>query len=79
MPFVSFRGCKFVGPIVNVYGDAAHPERAARFVDCVFRDDPALSPTGKVYFGGGTIAGLDHNPNVHFSRCAFRDHALALP
>jgi hypothetical protein len=83
MPNFQFERCNFVGPIVNAFGDPADPRRATKFLDCIFRDDPALSPTGKVYIGqnsDGPIADLSGNPNVLFSRCSFLlTHAHVLP
>jgi len=82
-PGMRFDNCRFVGPIVQAFGDAAHPQRAAHFADCLFLDDPALSPTGQVYIGANTdgpIGDLPNNPNVVFSRCAFRlTHKAVLP
>jgi hypothetical protein len=82
-PGIRFQDCRFVGPIVRCFGDSARPERATRFVDCRFRDDPALSPTGKIYGGENQsrpIADLPNNPNVRFSRCDFRlTHQSVLP
>ncbi len=81
-PRFRFSRCTFVGAIVHAFGDP-QPERAAQFHDCIFRDDPALSPTGRVY--GGTnrdrpIADLPSNPNVLFNRCKFLlTHDAVLP
>jgi hypothetical protein len=81
-PRFRFSRCTFVGAIVHAFGDP-QPERAAQFHDCTFRDDPALSPTGRVY--GGTnrdrpIADLPSNPNVLFNRCKFLlTHDAVLP
>ena len=73
MPRFSFRGCTFVGSLVNAY---AHkdPARATQFHECRFRDDPRLSPTGKVFLGGNKehpIADLGVSDNILFSRCSF--------
>jgi hypothetical protein len=82
-PRIRFQTCTFVGPIVNCFGDAKDPERATRFFDCSFRDDPKLTPTGAVFRGqneDGPIADLSNNPKVLFSRCAFTlTHRHALP
>jgi hypothetical protein len=40
-------------------------------VDCRFTDDPKLSPTGKVFLGGGPIVNLAESDNVLFDRCRF--------
>jgi hypothetical protein len=66
-PRFRFDGCEFVGSIVNTFGDP-DPERAAQFHDCVFRDDPALSPTGEVYTVF-PIADLSEYRNVLLNRC----------
>ncbi|MDB5693177.1 MAG: right-handed parallel beta-helix repeat-containing protein [Alphaproteobacteria bacterium] len=82
-PSFRFEGCTFVGALVNAYGDAAHPALATQFVGCTFRDDPSLSPTGKVYRGensDGPVADLSDSRNVRFSRCRFLlTHAHTLP
>ena len=82
-PYFRFDRCTFVGPICNCFGDAERPERATLFSDCAFRDDPALSPTGRVYLGQnqtGPIADLPAQPNVRFRRCDFRlTHRHVLP
>lgn len=82
-PYFRFERCNFVGPIVHCFGDAAQPQRATQFTDCVFRDDPALSPNGQVYGGENTdrpIADLPFNPNVRFTRCRFQlTHRAVLP
>ena len=70
-----------MGSIVAAYGDA-DPDRAAQFHDCVFRDDPALSPTGAVYDSASShpIAELPYSRNVLFSRCKFLlTHSAVLP
>ena len=72
-PRFRFNDCNFVGAIVRAFGDA-NPARAAQFHRCTFRDDPRLSPTGKVGFGepqGGPIADMSDTTNVLFNRCVF--------
>jgi hypothetical protein len=72
-PRFRFQDCSFVGSIVRAFGDP-DPARAAQFHGCTFRDDPRLSPTGRVYLGkpqGGPIADLSDTRNVLFNRCAF--------
>jgi hypothetical protein len=72
-PGFSFDRCTFVGSIVRAFGDSS-PARAAQFRDCRFSDDPALSPTGKVYVGDnpeGPLADLSDTPNIFFGRCSF--------
>jgi hypothetical protein len=69
-----FRSCLFVGTIGYVYGDA-DPNLAAQFFDCTFTDDPALSPTGRVFLGRGgpkSIAMIGDRQNILFSHCKFR-------
>jgi hypothetical protein len=73
-PRIQFRSCLFVGALVHPYGDANSSE-ATRFVDCDFQDDPALSPTGRIYFGGSLrhpVVNAPAAPNVLFERCRFR-------
>lgn len=80
-PRFRFLACEFVGAIVHAFGDK-DPDRAAQFHDCLFRDDPALSPTGEVYNAAASspIADLPNNPNVLFNRCRFLlTHRLVLP
>lgn len=81
-PLFRFYNCTFVGAVVNPHGDP-DPNKAAQFHDCVFRDDPKLTPTGKVYLGGqrnGTIADVSSNRNVLFNRCHFKlTHGGLLP
>lgn len=81
-PAMRFSNCLFVGALAHARGDP-DSNRAVQFHDCEFRDDPALSPNGKV-FGGRSptqrIAVLRNNPNVLFNRCRFAlTHELILP
>ena len=69
-PRFRFDHCEFVGSIVNTWGDP-DPDRAAQFHDCVFSDDPALSPTGEVYTIS-PIADLYNHKNVLLNRCLVR-------
>jgi hypothetical protein len=82
-PWFKFERCNFVGAICNAFGDARDPARATQFLDCIFRDDPALSPTGSVYRGSNTdapIVDLSEARNVLFSGCVFRlTHRHTLP
>lgn len=80
-PRFRFVDCEFIGAVVNAFGDA-DPERATQFSNCVFRDDPALSPTGKVYLAEDTlaIAVLPFCRNTRFTRCRFElAHGGVLP
>lgn len=69
-PRFSFERCTFVGSVVHPFADR-DPARATRFVECRFTDDPGLSPSAKVYLGGGPIANLAESENVLFDRCRF--------
>lgn len=72
-PRMVFRGCTFVGSVVNAQ-PSKNPRLAAQFHDCKFRDDPRLSPTGKVYTGGPKghpIVDMGESDNVLFNRCSF--------
>ena len=70
-PGCRFTGCTFVGSVVHAFPDA-DPSRAASFVQCLFTDDPKLSPTGKVYTETGPIVNLAQSDNVLFDRCTFK-------
>ncbi|HEX8401784.1 MAG TPA: hypothetical protein VF628_08795 [Allosphingosinicella sp.] len=72
-PRFRFDDCLFVGASVRAFGDP-DPDRAAQFHNCRFRDDPGLSPTGKVYLGDNgraPIFDLSSSVNVLFSGCDF--------
>jgi hypothetical protein len=69
-PHFVFRACSFIGSVVHPFPNH-DPALAAKFYDCRFSDDPALSPTGKVYVGGGPIVNMGVSDNVLFSRCSF--------
>jgi len=72
-PRFVFRDCTFVGTVVHPFPHR-DPALATQFYDCRFTDDPALSPTGKVYLGGdkpGPIVNMAASDNVLFSRCYF--------
>jgi hypothetical protein len=80
-PRFHFMACDFVGSIVNPLGNA-DPAQATQFLDCRFRDDPALSPTGEVYNSKDEhpIADVPFGANVRFSRCRFElTHRAVLP
>lgn len=80
-PYFAFHDCRFTGALCRAYGDVDHA-RAAQFHDCLFIDDPALSPTGRVYAGenpDGPLADLSDARNVRFSRCRFLARTGALP
>ena len=69
-PGFRFSGCTFAGSVVHAYPDN-DPERAAHFTNCIFTDDPKLSPNGQVYVGGGPIVNLAKSDNVLFDGCTF--------
>lgn len=70
-PGFVFTDCTFVGSAVNAYA-SKQPDLACKFIHCRFTDDPALSPTGKVYIGKGPIVDLGASDNVLFDGCTFR-------
>jgi hypothetical protein len=70
-PNFRFQGCTIVGSAVHCFGDP-DPRRATQFHDCLFTDDPKLSPNGKVYREDrpdGPLADLGEARNVLFNRC----------
>jgi hypothetical protein len=72
-PRLVFRGCLFVGTLVHPF-PSRDPALAAQFHDCRFRDDPRLSPNGKVYLAGykqHAIVDMAESDNVLFNRCSF--------
>jgi hypothetical protein len=81
-PYFRFANCTFVGAVVHPFADKQDPDRATQFRDCRFTDDPALSPTGKVYEGGTKagepIVNMAESDNVLFDHCTFDVHGPAL-
>ena len=72
-PRFSFDNCAFVGAVSNVHADR-DPARAAQFRNCRFTDDPALSPSGRVFSGGeegAPIVNMGQSDNILFDRCGF--------
>ncbi|MEO6225482.1 MAG: hypothetical protein ABIO80_06490 [Sphingomicrobium sp.] len=72
-PGFIFTGCTFAGAVVHPF-PAKNPDTAARFNNCRFTDDAALSPTGKIYEGGpkgGPIVNMGASDNVLFDECTF--------
>ena len=72
-PGIRFDDCRIVGTVVACFGDA-DLTKATRFTNCLFTDDPALSPTHKVYRQdrpNGSLADLATHPNIQFDRCRF--------
>lgn len=65
---IVFDRCDIIGSVVHAHPDA-NPSRAAHFLSCRFRDDPRLSPTGKVF--GDEIANFGGGANVFVSDCSF--------
>ncbi|MGE5563371.1 MAG: hypothetical protein ACM3ZV_08675 [Bacillota bacterium] len=73
-PGMRFNNCLFLGTLRYLYGDP-DPSRAPQFHGCTFTDDPALSPTGKVFLGQGRgtwIALAQKAQNARFTQCHFR-------
>jgi hypothetical protein len=73
-PRFSFEDCTFVGTLVHPFPHE-DPGQAAQFHDCRFRDDPTLSPNGRIYFAGNrqhAIVDMAESHNVFFNRCLFR-------
>ena len=81
-PRFSFRSCTFIGALCHA-AEVADPRLATTFIDCVFLDDPAKSPTGKVYLlagNSGAIADLNENGTPIFVRSRFTlTHNAQLP
>lgn len=81
-PDMRFAGCTFVGAVAHAFGDT-DPARAVQFIDCDFLDDPASSPSRRVYLGGSAlhpIVNVPTGPNVRFDHCRFRlNHSGGLP
>lgn len=70
-PGFRFDRCTFVGSLIRAFGDPV-PARATRFTDCLFTDDPALSPTRKVVLTKSPASNFGLAQNVLFDRCRFR-------
>lgn len=70
-PGYRFDRCTFAGSLVHVFGDP-DPRRAAHFTQCLFTDDPALSPTGALNLRKSRASVLNEANNVLFDRCRFR-------
>jgi hypothetical protein len=70
-PHFRFVRCTIVGTAVRCFGDPDEA-KATQFHDCLFTDDPKLSPSGKVYRedrADGPLADLSDSRNVLFNRC----------
>lgn len=76
-PRSTYRQCTFVGAVTNPHSDR-DPARATQFVDCAFRDDPALSPSGRLFLGDGPIVAMGDSRNILFDRASIvlTDRAL---
>jgi hypothetical protein len=72
-PHFRFSRCQFIGAVVHAF-PASDPDRAAQFRDCMFLDDPTLSPTGEVYQPDWPIVNLAESQNVLFDGCQFDLH-----
>jgi hypothetical protein len=70
-PGFRFDRCTFAGSLVHAFG-SPDPARATRFTQCVFTDDPALSPTGKLDLKKSRASNFGPAENVLFDRCRFR-------
>jgi hypothetical protein len=70
-PFFRFDDCTFVGALVHAFADKEDANRATRFTNCRFSDDPKRSPTGEVFGRGRPIADLGKSDNVLFDHCTF--------
>lgn len=80
-PSMKFERCTFAGAMVNAYG-SDDPEKAARFLSCLFTDDLALSPNGRLYGGANPtspLADLSNARNMLFDHCRFRATRGVLP
>lgn len=69
-PHFRFTNSQFIGAVVHAFPDP-DPERATQFSNCLFLDDPALSPTGEVYQPSWPIVNLAESANVLFDSCRF--------
>lgn len=81
-PRFRFYKSTFIGALVRLFGDKDR-ERATQFHDCIFLDDPKLSPTGQVALQGsphGIICDVSQGENSLFRRCHFKlTHNGVLP
>lgn len=81
-PGFSFRDCLFVGALCHAAA-VADRRLSTMFIGCTFVDDPARSPTGKVYLASGSfgaIADLNELGNPIFEGCRFvLTHNAQLP
>lgn len=70
--------CEIVGACVRFFS-SRDPALATQFYDCLFTDNPTLSPTGKVYLNG-PIANVSNSENILFAQCRFDAlHGAQLP
>jgi hypothetical protein len=69
-PGYHFERCSFAGSVVHVFGDP-DPARATRFTDCLFTDDPKLSPTGRLVLRKSPASLFGQAENVLLDRCRF--------
>lgn len=70
MPGFRFSGCTFAGAVVHPF-PSKNPAEAAKFTNCHFTDDPALSPTRKLYFADGPCVNMGESDNILFDTCRF--------
>ena len=75
-PGFRFTECTFVGAVVRAFA-SENPRDATQFTRCIFTDDPALAPGGRVYGGDGAVPMIDlggsymAGKNVAFRDCRF--------
>lgn len=69
-PGLRFDGCTFAGSVVHPFADP-DPARATRFTNCLFTDNPALSPTGQLVLRKSRASVLKPADNVLLDRCRF--------
>ncbi len=67
---MSFYDCLIVGTMTNPYSDANTPDDGNKFINCLFTDDVARSPTGVVY-NGGYLALFEATGGVLLDNCTF--------
>jgi hypothetical protein len=75
-PGIRFEDSVIVGAAVAFYSEANGPGLAPRFLRCRFTDDPALSPTRRVF---GKQVDLGASTGVTFDDCDFDYRSMALP
>ncbi|WBO20833.1 glycoside hydrolase family protein [Sphingomonas abietis] len=69
-PGFRFDRCTFAGNVVHPFSDP-DPKRATQFTNCLFTDNPAVSPTGALNLRKGVASPLGQADNVLFDHCRF--------